>query len=278
MLKTKPPHTAIAIFMLCLSQSVAANAQATKPPVKTIIPQINAHAHNDYEHRRPLLDALDHGFCNVEADVFLIGDQLLVAHNLIDVRPGRTLEALYLLPLQKRIKANGGQVYRDGPAFTLMIDFKSDGTKTYAVLEKLLAEYDAMLSSVRDGKLTPGAVSIVISGNRDKKAIAASKVRYVGIDGRLSDLDSKLPAHLMPWISDRWSSHFSWRGTGEMPEAERKKLREIVVRAHEKGRRVRFWATADREAMWRELHDAQVDLINTDDLAGLEKFLLSQKK
>ena len=30
---------------------------------------IHAHAHNDYEHARPLLDALDHGFCGVEADV-----------------------------------------------------------------------------------------------------------------------------------------------------------------------------------------------------------------
>ena len=30
-----------------------------------------AHAHNDYYHKRPLLDALSHGFCSVEADVFL---------------------------------------------------------------------------------------------------------------------------------------------------------------------------------------------------------------
>ena len=26
------------------------------------VPLIHAHAHNDYEHKRPLLDALDHGF------------------------------------------------------------------------------------------------------------------------------------------------------------------------------------------------------------------------
>jgi hypothetical protein len=42
---------------------------------------------------------------------------------------------------------------------------------------------------------------------------------------------------------------------------------------------VRFWATPDdrsqlREAVWRELVLAGVDLINTDDLEGLQQFLL----
>src|SRR5262249_1980163 len=32
-------------------------------------PLIHAHAHNDYEHTRPLFDALDQGFCSVEADI-----------------------------------------------------------------------------------------------------------------------------------------------------------------------------------------------------------------
>ncbi len=30
-----------------------------------------AHAHDDYEHDRPLLDALEHGFTSVEADIWL---------------------------------------------------------------------------------------------------------------------------------------------------------------------------------------------------------------
>ena len=52
-------------------------------------PLINAHAHNDYEHPRPLLDALDHGFCSVEADIYLVEGQLLVAHNRSDVSKER---------------------------------------------------------------------------------------------------------------------------------------------------------------------------------------------
>ncbi|HET6325009.1 MAG TPA: hypothetical protein VFG04_09940, partial [Planctomycetaceae bacterium] len=43
-------------------------------------PLIRAHAHNDYEHKRPLFDALDQGLCSVEADIFLVDGQLLVGH------------------------------------------------------------------------------------------------------------------------------------------------------------------------------------------------------
>jgi len=39
-------------------------------------PLPQAHSHNDYEQKRPLLEALDHGFCSVEADVFLVEGSL----------------------------------------------------------------------------------------------------------------------------------------------------------------------------------------------------------
>src|SRR4030095_12119754 len=45
-------------------------------------PLLRAHAHNDYEHTRPLLDALEQGFCSVEADIYLIDGELRVAHDL----------------------------------------------------------------------------------------------------------------------------------------------------------------------------------------------------
>ncbi len=62
-------------------------------------PLLHAHAHNDYEHARPLFDALDHGFCSIEADVYVVNGQLLVAHDREKVSPSRTLQALYLDPM-----------------------------------------------------------------------------------------------------------------------------------------------------------------------------------
>ena len=60
---------------------------------------------------------------------------------------------------------------------------------------------------------------------------------------------------------------------GPFLREEEEVLRRIVDDAHAAGRRVRFWNAPDREAGWRVLRDAGVDLINTDDLAGLERFL-----
>ncbi|MFP6875064.1 MAG: phosphatidylinositol-specific phospholipase C/glycerophosphodiester phosphodiesterase family protein [Verrucomicrobiales bacterium] len=236
-------------------------------------PLARAHAHNDYRHGRPLLDALAHGFCSVEADIFLVDGKLLVGHGRGELKEERTLQALYLDPLHERVRANGGRVYHGGPVFTLLIDIKSGGEATYRALAGVLSEYVGMLSEVREGKFTERAVVVIISGNRAGDVIAADNPRYVGIDGRLADLKSKASPHLLPLISDRWGSHFRWRGEGDFSEAERAKLRGIVKSAHGAGRRVRFWATPERVSLWRELREAGVDLINTDDLPGLSEFL-----
>src|SRR6476469_2222716 len=84
-------------------------AGGTKPRTR---PLWRAHAHNDYDHPRPLFDALDHRFGSVEADIYLVDGQLLVAHDPVDLDPTRTLESLYLDPLAARVGANHGSVYR----------------------------------------------------------------------------------------------------------------------------------------------------------------------
>jgi glycerophosphoryl diester phosphodiesterase len=238
----------------------------------------SAHAHNDYEHRRPLQDALDRGFNSVEADVWLIDGELRVAHDLADAKPGRNLESLYLQPLAERVRANHGEVYRQGRDFQLLIDIKSDGATTYAAIDKALQKYRGISTIFANGRVLRGAVTSVISGNRPLDILQAQKIRYAGYDGRLSDLNSGLPASVMPLVSDNWSKNFTWRGIGAFPADERAKLRDIVNTAHHAGYKVRFWETPDtpgaaREAVWSELVAAGVDNLNTDDLHGLEDFL-----
>ncbi|GAA3653249.1 phosphatidylinositol-specific phospholipase C/glycerophosphodiester phosphodiesterase family protein [Nonomuraea antimicrobica] len=239
-------------------------------------PLPRAHAHNDYEHERPLLDALDHGFTSVEADIYLVDGELRVGHDPEDLRPGRTLQSLYLDPLARRVRH--GSVYPGSrQQLQLLVDIKNNGAATYTELDKVLRTYDKMLTTYHKGKVKPGAVTVVISGDRPRELMAAQERRRAFYDGRLSDLGQGNPG-LIPLISDNWTNHFTWTGVGEMPAAERDKLRQIVATAHRDGQRVRFWATPDaagpaRDALWRELVAADVDHVNTDDLAGLEQFL-----
>jgi len=250
---------------------VAALVSTASPGAVAPLPR--AHAHNDYEHARPLLDALDQGFCSVEADIHLVEGELRVAHDLPETRPGRTLQSLYLEPLRERVRANGGRVYPEGPLFTLLVDLKTDAATTYPRLREVLSGYRDILTVFRNDRTATNAVTVILSGNRPWETLAAETERLAGLDGRLPDLDRAFSPHLVPLVSDNWRNHFRWDGTGPFPEAERTKLLGLVRRAHANGQRIRFWAAPDRPEVWRVHADAGVDLINTDKLAELAAFL-----
>ncbi|MCI3245044.1 phosphatidylinositol-specific phospholipase C/glycerophosphodiester phosphodiesterase family protein [Streptomyces spinosisporus] len=243
-------------------------------------PLWRAHAHNDYEHPRPLFDALDHRFGSVEADIFLVGDQLLIGHTADDLDPTRTLESLYLDPLARIVRANHGSVYRgDRRPLQLLIDIKTEGSSTYLELDRHLRRYRHLFTTYAHGRVYPGAITNVISGDRAARTpMEAQTVRRAFYDGRLTDLGTAAPASFVPLISDNWQLNFTWLGEGAFPDAERQKLRDIIGQAHGRGQKVRFWNTPDlagpaRDALWSELLAADVDYVNTDDLAGLEAFL-----
>lgn len=239
-------------------------------------PLVRAHAHNDYFHKRPLLDALDCGFCSVEADIHLVDGELLVAHDRDQCKPERTLQALYLDPLRERARRNAGRVYPGGPGFTLLIDIKSDGESTYATLHKVLEGYADIFTEFDGDRVTERAVTAVISGSCPRRTIEAQQYRFAAIDGRPPDLDRNPPVHLYPLISGSWGDLFEWRGRGAMPDEEHKKLLAIVQRAHDQGRRIRFWGLPWSPKVWPVIYEAGVDLINADNLPALERFLLKQ--
>ena len=255
---------------------------SASPARSDVTPLARAHAHNDYEHTRPLRDALDHGFTSVEADVWLVDGELRVGHDLADTRPGRTLESLYLAPLEQRAHDNAGRVY---PGYRgtvqLLIDVKSEADATYAAVDNALRDHAGLMTSFQGDQAQQHAVTAVISGNRDLALMKAQRVRFAGYDGRLADLQSGESAGVMPLVSDNWAQNFTWNGVGPMPAEEHAKLHRIVETAHAHGYRVRFWATPDvagpaRDALWSELLHADVDQINTDDLAGLQAFLAAR--
>jgi len=249
---------------------------ASAQPMASVVPLPRAHAHNDYEHTRPLLDALEHGFCSIEADIWLVGDKLLVAHDRNQVKPERTLQALYLDPLRERVRRNGGRVYVNGPEIVLLVDVKSDAEQTYSALRGVLEQYAEVLTTYRDGSIQTNAITAIISGNRAPKLMAAESLRYAFVDGRMEDLESAASKTLVPLVSDNWDKVFKWHWSGPMPEQERQKLKQVVNQAHSQGRRLRFWATPDKPEVWALLYETGVDLINTDNLDGLQKFLASR--
>jgi hypothetical protein len=144
-------------------------------------------------------------------------------------------------------------------------------------LKPLLHAYRDILTEFRPDGTSTKAVRVILSGNRPRAQLSEETTRYAAMDGRLGDLQTGVSPHLIPLISDNWNSHFRWRGQGPLRESERQRLRDLVQQTHAEGRRIRFWAIPDVAAAWSEMLRAEVDLINTDNLAGLQAFLGSAK-
>jgi glycerophosphoryl diester phosphodiesterase len=242
--------------------------------ISSVVPLPGAFAHNDYEHENPLFDALANGFTAIEADVHLINGELYVAHN----RPALikdvcTLRELYLNPLLNHIKNNNGQIYPgyNSPVY-LMIDIKTAGEATYAVLRKQLIEYSEILSSLSDINNIPKPVRVFISGNRPIATIKKDSVQLAGVDGRLRDLEKNYSVGFMPIISERFSGIVDWNGIDTIPEKEFETLRSISDKVHQQGKMFRLWGAPENEYTWRILSNAGIDFICTDDLQKAKRF------
>lgn len=235
----------------------------------------SAHAHNDYEHNRPLLDALDHGFTSVEADLHLIEGRLYVAHE----RPkelSRTplFEDIYLAPLKKRVSDNNGRVYPGyKESFFLMVDFKTNGTDTYKALVEVLRKYADMLSIVDTEDTDIKPITVFISGNRPIQELLDDRPKYAGLDGRPADLKMSYDSSIMPVVSENYWRFLSWRGEGKVNKKELRNLKLFIKEAHDQGKKVRLWAAPDTPACWEFLLALNVDLINTDKLEEFAAFM-----
>lgn len=265
--------------MISLRKSVALLALSSAALGAQVIPLEHAHAHNDYAHTRPLAEALEHGFTSVEADIWLVDGQLLVAHDRDKVDPAHTLESLYLAPLRTIIQQHGGSVYSTSYPLTLLIDIKSDSLASCVALDAVLRRYADILTIFADTLVIKGPIIAVMSGERALGMVKKAHVRYAALDGRLAHLDSAraYPARLMPLISDNWDQVTAWKGEGAPPPSLRADLARIVARAHAHGQRIRFWATPDTEPVWDILRSAKVDLIGADDLDALRDSMLNHR-
>lgn len=264
----RPLKTAFFVLLIMLQLHIARSQS---------IPLLNGFAHNDYLHKHPLYDALQNGYTNIEADIFLSGNNLVVAHINPYFKGHRQLEKLYLKPLLDHINENGGQVYKGyTKPITLMIDIKTDANNAYWVLRPLLEKYKAILTRYEDGKIIPGLVTVVLSGHKPYKMIQDEQNRLAFIDEDLRRVTKDTTyCSMYEMASCKYSQLLRWKGNGTISASEQQKLKDYVEMAHLSGEKVRLWASPDNKAVWNELLKCGVDLINTDKLVALKNFLIA---
>lgn len=238
---------------------------------------LNAHSHNDYKQKHPLSDALNNGFSSIEADVFYKKNSLIVSH-IYPFFKKKTLETLYLKAIQDSITKHHGNVFANVKVpLILLIDFKTDATKTYSLLNSILEKYKTLLTRFENGKIIQGAVTIIITGNKPFEEMKKENIRYAFIDENLLNIEKNNSSEICLLASTSYFNILNWKGKGEIPEQEKQKLRQFVSIAHQQGKKVRLWASPENKNVWQELLNCGVDYINTDNLKELHDFLTGRK-
>ncbi len=239
----------------------------------------NAHSHNDYKQNQPLTDALKNKFISIEADIYLINDQLIVSHTHPLFKRQNTLENLYLKPLLDSCNKHNGKVYEGcTESLTLLIEIKSDQEKTYMVLKKALEKYQSILSKYENGTVILKGVTVIITGNKPYSIMENENIRFAFIDEDLLHIDKHYNKSLCPLASAKYSNILKWNGKGEMPVDEKKNLISLVDKAHFQEKKIRLWASPENIKVWRQLLNCGVDFINTNELEKLQIFLTEEKK
>lgn len=239
-----------------------ANAQATQPYQYTI----KKHSHNDYIRPQPFTNAYNLNFESIEADIFLVNNNLLVAHTVKELDPKQTLETLYLQPLAQAINKNGGKVYSNSAKHhQLLIDIKSEAYNTLNALVLLLKKYPTITTN----KL----VSIVISGNRPKIEDYDKYPNYILFDGQIGVTYNNIALKKIALMSGDFHSYIKWNGIDAMPLSDADTIRKLVTNIHSINKPIRFWNCPDAPTTWQAMIDLQVDYINTDQPQALTTFI-----
>ncbi len=233
--------------------------------------QVLIHSHNDYLKPHPLTTAIDNKAYSIEADVFLVRENLLVAHSLRERRSGKTLQSLYIDPIVKLFKLYKGRISADTAyKTTLMIDIKQEGP---LVLKELVALFDP-LRNYFDRSVNPYAVQIVISGDRGPVSEWNNYPSYILFDGRPFEQYSPGQALRLGMMSDNYFNYLVERTN----RGDTARIRSVLETAHQYKVPFRFWGAPDSEDTWVFLKRYGVDIINTDRIADCRIYFQQQSQ
>ncbi|TDW44584.1 alkaline phosphatase [Flavobacterium sp. 270] len=229
----------------------------------------NIHSHNDYASPLPFYEAYANETGVIEADVFLVKNDLIVSHAEKDIKPSNWLKALYLDPLLVKFKALDGKAYKSGKPLILMIDIKSDAETTLKAIAEQLKTYPELISNKN--------LKVVISGNRPLPSKWNEYPNFIYFDGRLNETYTPEELARVEMISEDLHQITVWNGKGVLTQADSEKIQAIIKKVHDQNKKVRFWATQDNVNSWMTLMNLKVDFIGTDNTSALTDFLKKLK-
>lgn len=233
-----------------------------------------AHSHNDYTRKNPLFDALYAGFRSIEIDVFAHKGQLRVSHIAFFLQRKPTIEELYVQPLLQMLPDLEKVLQTKGECLEIMIDLKTGGKGTIALLVKALEPLTPYLSTWDSPtSIHKRSVTIVLSGGYPRDLFSYDMdVSMFFLDGRPCRCYGQ-PDLRIARVSAHYDQYFTWNGRGDMPKEEYEKLMMCVYSAKRCHQKLRFWGMPQKKTIWRFFTEAGVEWINIDHIKRFTRYV-----
>ena len=239
-------------------------------PSKAQFTSLNAHSHNDYLQKIPFFLAYNHHFGSIEADIWEVNGELMVAHEYKAISKERSLDSMYLMPIVRLFHKNGGRAWADQPgSFILLIDVKSEYELTLRVLVEKLKKYP----NVFDRKVNSNAVRVVITGNRPDPEYFTNYPDFISFDGKLNLNYTDQQRQRIAMFSENLTQLSSWKDKEPLTIKDETRLKQVIDSVHHFNYPIRFWNAPDEPKAWKTLMELKVDYINTDHITELSVFL-----
>ncbi|NHA02308.1 alkaline phosphatase [Mucilaginibacter sp. HC2] len=250
---------AITILGALAITGISAHAQT---PIKTYT-VADAHSHNDYKNNIPFFRAYEKGFGSIEADVYAVNGQLMVAHDKKEISAKRSLKILYIDPLIEKFNRDTQRKLR------LLIEIKDDYKAVLPLVIKELKPLEQYFSY--EGH--PGRLSIVMTGAVPPAAEMTNYPDWISFDVDHMDGFNAQQWKKIGLVSFPFSKYLKWNGKGVLNKEEISRVKAGIDSVHKAGKMIRFWETPDTKSSWLALIRLGVDVIGTDKIEELGDFL-----
>jgi len=228
---------------------------------------LKIHSHNDYNQTIPFWDAYANGASSIEADIFLKDNALYVAHDQENITPSRTLETLYLKPLETALKMK----YKKEQPLFFVIDIKTDAEATLNKLISVLKKYETLTSDKN--------LKIIISGNRPNPETYSKYPTFIYFDFQeVGKSISKENGEKVAMVSVDFKKYSVWNGLGRLTHEDLDKVSGVITTAKNTGKPFRFWGCPDTKSAWKVFTELGVDIINTDTPYNCAQYIKSLPK
>ena len=239
------------ILLLVLAALLPLSVAAQQPVV--------LHSHNDYNRTAPFWEAYSQHCRSIEADVHWHEGQLLVGHDVEDLKPENTFLRMYVDPIVRTFRANGGKMWAGSPdRLMLMVELKSP-------TEPELTEVIKVLEQFPDVFCSPDGVQIAITGNTPAKEHFCDYPAWVGYDGDIRDEYTPEQLERVALVSNSFRMFAKkWNGKGRMIDPELDAVNAAIAKVHSWGKPIRFWEAPEGTTAYFTFWKLGVDIINTD--------------